>query len=1436
MPVGQGARNNIHLGGLGRPNLFDTNLKATSIDEDIFTDQEVISSAEDGDLVLVLDVSETPDQIKYMTKSNFIGEGLVAITNNTNNYVTTATGSALNGEANLTFDGTILTVESGEVNIDISSGDPHLSFQIGNSDTWTIGVDDSDSDKFKINSAGSLVDASDLILDSSGNLVIKGALTVGDSVSAINSSGVIQVAGQTNITSVGTLTGLTLDGNKAVTPGDGAMLHLDTSTITDSNTSGSGTAAKYTHVTFEGPTLAATNSSVTTTDAATLYVSAAPSAGTNQTLTNAYALWVDAGNTRLDGDLTVGGGDIVLGTTSIFSGGDTASLNNIDAIDATTEATIEAAIDTLAALTSFGAAGATTNIVAGDVTMYNAVNDGNPSIRVGSEASESLGITATYTGSAQTLASVTFDTATGLGGADSGKYIFNVDGSAIFDIDDSGINLASGKTFRINGTTIDGDITGITAGDGLTGGGTDGAVTVAVGAGTLLDVQSDQVDVDLSEASAAVMAAADEFIFLDNDDSSAAKRESFEDLLDTVAGTVATTGLDRSGATLVVSDLHPVGVSGANNQLLTDDGDGTVTSEAQLTFTGDVLAVTGTGSATSNLDILTLTNDGNASSMTGTETSVLFNQFYYDGSSPAVADAGRISVGTEGNWTSTTSTQDSFMALETALNGTVTENVRITSAGLVGINNDDPGSLLDVRGDAGAPGILTLSTAETTVVDGDKLGRIDFQAPKETGTDAIVVSAAIWAESDVTFDASNNATDLVFATGHSEVAAEKIRFTSQNEIGIAGANFGTDGQVLTSGGAGAAVAWEDAASGAVTALNNKAADRLVTIGSTTTQLDGEATLSFASDVLTATSSSADLPMIELTNTHAGATAGKIRFNKDSGSGDDNDVMGTIEWYGTDAGEATHELLAYMDSYIIDSAAGSEAAGIRFYVAENDATKTLGLQILGQPDDDGEIDVILGAGAASTTTVAGNAYVTTALELGHASDTTIARSGSGAITVEGTQVLLAGAQTGVTTILNTGVKVGRDAHNLIDFTTDDAVTFRVANVDEITLAANEFSPTTSDGIALGTGSKMWSDLFLASAGVINFNNGNATITHSAGLLTLNVDLAVSGGDIIYGNGQNATLDVADVSGTDTAGKNLTVLGGAGTGTGAGGSIIFQTADGGGGSGSSVNSHATALTIADDLNATFADNVLLGSDSAVLSLGADADATLTHDGTTGLTIAANPFEVDSGGNIILDSHTGIWIFQDANTEMLRITESGSGDITIKLETNAKDLIFTDNGDAETFRILDAQVGVKVAGYTEIDSTPADESVSGIVAQFTAGEALVRGECVYLKASDTKMHKAVALAGSTTPPCIALAAEDLSADATGNFLLQGFITDNGSFPTYTVGDEVYTPEAETGGENVPEPAAPDSDGDLVQVLGIATGANTLFFNPSLDVIEHA
>ena len=101
-----------------------------------------------------------------------------------------------------------------------------------------------------------------------------------------------------------------------------------------------------------------------------------------------------------------------------------------------------------------------------------------------------------------------------------------------------------------------------------------------------------------------------------------------------------------------------------------------------------------------------------------------------------------------------------------------------------------------------------------------------------------------------------------------------------------------------------------------------------------------------------------------------------------------------------------------------------------------------------------------------------------------------------------QGYLSGAnQTGIESIYNTSLKIGRDAETLIDFTTDDKILFRVNNVNEFSMIENSFSPQSTNGKKVGTTSNMWSDLFLASGGVINFNNGDVTITHSTDTLTI-----------------------------------------------------------------------------------------------------------------------------------------------------------------------------------------------------------------------------------------------------------------------------------------------------------------------------------------------
>ena len=81
------------------------------------------------------------------------------------------------------------------------------------------------------------------------------------------------------------------------------------------------------------------------------------------------------------------------------------------------------------------------------------------------------------------------------------------------------------------------------------------------------------------------------------------------------------------------------------------------------------------------------------------------------------------------------------------------------------------------------PVLLTLQTGETDLAANDVIGKIAFQAPDEgTGTDAILVSAAIQAKAEGDHSSSSNATSLEFMTGASEAATAKVRITSAGHM------------------------------------------------------------------------------------------------------------------------------------------------------------------------------------------------------------------------------------------------------------------------------------------------------------------------------------------------------------------------------------------------------------------------------------------------------------------------------------------------------------------------------------------------------------------------------------------------------------------------------------------------------------------------------
>jgi hypothetical protein len=80
-----------------------------------------------------------------------------------------------------------------------------------------------------------------------------------------------------------------------------------------------------------------------------------------------------------------------------------------------------------------------------------------------------------------------------------------------------------------------------------------------------------------------------------------------------------------------------------------------------------------------------------------------------------------------------------------------------------------------------------------------------------------------------------------------------------------------------------------------------------------------------------------------------------------------------------------------------------------------------------------------------------------------------------------------------------------------------------------LTETGIAPVTGDGAYLGTSSQSFSDLFLASGAVINFNAGNFTLTHSAGTLTAS-GVVVFGGIPRFNGSTQTTVGGTGVAST------------------------------------------------------------------------------------------------------------------------------------------------------------------------------------------------------------------------------------------------------------------------------------------------------------------
>jgi len=204
---------------------------------------------------------------------------------------------------------------------------------------------------------------------------------------------------------------------------------------------------------------------------------------------------------------------------------------------------------------------------------------------------------------------------------------------------------------------------------------------------------------------------------------------------------------------------------------------------------------------------------------------------------------------------------------------------------------------------------------------------------------------------------------------------------------------------------------------AVTAMNNATANELVTVGSTTTELDGEANLTFDGSTLAVTgtqtiTNTTTGDTLLLTTTEASSTAAPVlTFKRNSDSPADADYLGQLKFKGEN--DADQEVVyAKMTAKISDASdttedgliefalrkAGSNNIGARLTSTELKLINGTGLEVAGltYPTADGTAGQVIktdGSGNLSFTTISTNS-----VSQGD-SNVTVTDSGTGAVTID-----------------------------------------------------------------------------------------------------------------------------------------------------------------------------------------------------------------------------------------------------------------------------------------------------------------------------------------------------------------------------------------------------------------------------------------------------
>ena len=291
--------------------------------------------------------------------------------------------------------------------------------------------------------------------------------------------------------------------------------------------------------------------------------------------------------------------------------------------------------------------------------------------------------------------------------------------------------------------------------------------------------------------------------------------------------------------------------------------------------------------------------------------------------------------------------------------------------------------------------------------------------PMKTSRSVFEITTAgdtVLPKSDSLLSFTSNTNVLTSFKGHGSAVATSYTWPQQ---AIAG-------RVLQTAGNGD-LSWVAQSAGTITALNNATENELVTVGNTTTELDAEANLTFSGTTLS---------IKNLSNDTAGA---ELKFVKDKGAaGADGDDVGKITFTGDDAAQAQTDFGQILVE-VSEADNTDEAGKMSFLVAESDGTTTAltaGLILEGEHATDGQVDVTIGAGAASTTTIVGDLIVS-------GSTTTI---NTAQLTVEDNVITISKGNDTLTAASGSGIEIEATSASAVTWKYVHGVTGWQSNVD------------------------------------------------------------------------------------------------------------------------------------------------------------------------------------------------------------------------------------------------------------------------------------------------------------------------------------------------------------------------------------------------------